>query len=563
MKTETVLKRSFLALFSAASIMLAVSCSDKDEPDAPAPTPAETVPFKSVAVKADGETATGAVEGTNITFAFDQAENFTSCQLIVDLNPGYTLTFPTDVNNYDMTDDPNLYFKNAEGKSLKYTVRVSSNALPIIDASKISVEGGYPLTVNNATKEIVITYTPGMNRKEVKLVFADGALMAGASVENNVFDLNEGPETVNIKVAGSNRAYTLRIDFSSIMTPAKELGFQDITPDDVKEKYPFISVMRATQLSNIPKQKPTSAPNPEWWNPDGFGGLEKDQAMGILGNMTDPATFPGVDNVDNICLTVVTMESNKVKGRLVVNDQNGLQLSGVKGLVTVSGRPIGSKGAAGGRGILAADSKVYCWQIPWLEKQPENIHYGWHFGFTAEGRLLCDVITTSAGSHNRLQRVQFYDSNENFHPEPYNYPNELTYDCHNYLAGDWDAVSSCYGFPCFAYDGKVLTWMQLAANNGFSDSFGDNVYGRFVVIGKTYDGKVGIATVTKESDTDNELTPLQAAYVLNKLGWKDIMCVGITDWQSGNWNPGIMIDGKVVAGQDTDGSVSVIAFDAK
>lgn len=558
-----MLKKSFLALFSAASMMLAVSCSGDDEPDAPAPGPTETVPFKSVAVKADGETVTGTVDGTTITFTFDQAENFSSCELIVDLNPGYVLTFPTDVNNYDMTDDPNLYFKNSDGKTMKYTVTVSSNALPIIDASKITAEGGYPLTVNNATKEIVITYTPGMNRSEVRLIFADGALMPGASVESNVFDLNDGPATVNIKVAGSDRTYTLRIDFSSIITPAKDLGFIDITPDDVKAQYPFINVMRATQLSNIPKQKPTSNPNPEWWNPDGFGGLDKDQAMAILGDLTDPATYPGVDNVDNICLTVLTMESNKVKGHLEVNDQNGLLLSGVKGVVTVAGRPIGSKGAAGGRGILCADSKMYSWQIPWLEKQPENIHYGWHFGFNADGRLLCDVVTTSAGSHDRLQRVQYYETSGEFHPEPYNYPNELAYDCHNYLAGDWDAVSSCYGFPCFAYDGKILKWMQLAANNGFSDSFGDNVHGQMVIIGKTYDGKVGIATVTKEADTDQELTPLQVAYVLTKLGWKDIMTVGITDWQSGSWKPGIMIAGKLIAGSDTDGSVSVIAFDTK
>ena len=47
------------------------------------------------------------------------------------------------------------------------------------------------------------------------------------------------------------------------------------------------------------------------------------------------------------------------------------------------------------------------------------------------------------------------------------------------------------------------------------------------------------------------------------MGWKDIMCVGGTDWQSGSWKPGLMVDGKLVAGQDTDGSVFVMAFDAK
>lgn len=45
--------------------------------------------------------------------------------------------------------------------------------------------------------------------------------MAGATVETVVFDLSDEPATVNIKVAGSNRPYTLRIDYSAIMTPAK------------------------------------------------------------------------------------------------------------------------------------------------------------------------------------------------------------------------------------------------------------------------------------------------------------------------------------------------------
>ncbi len=108
--------------------------------------------------------------------------------------------------------------------------------------------------------------------------------------------------------------------------------------------------------------------------------------------------------------------------------------------------------------------------------------------------------------------------------EPYNFPNVLTYDCHNYLSGDWNVVSAAYGYPCFAKDGQALTYKQVLGNNGFSDSMGDNVYGQFIMIGKTFDGKVAIAIVSKENEGDSELTPLQAAYVLNKMGWKDIMC---------------------------------------
>ena len=95
-----------------------------------------------------------------------------------------------------------------------------------------------------------------------------------------------------------------------------------------------------------------------------------------------------------------------------IDDQNSLTLSEVKGLVTVTGRAIGSKGSQGGRGILYGNNKVYSWQLPWIEKQPENIQFGWHFGFTAEGKLLCDIATmNTGGSKTKLHKVKFYEAN--------------------------------------------------------------------------------------------------------------------------------------------------------
>lgn len=561
-------------LFSILGIMLGVSCSDSDDEDGGDGGITETTPFKSVQVEADGEKVLGTVEGTTITFAFDQAESFSDCKLTVEVNTGYQLTYPTDANSYDMTNDPDLYFKGPDGKTVKYKVIVTSNALPIVDSSKITVEGGYKLIVNNATKELVITYDQNMDRSNVKLNFAEGALMAGATVETAVFDLSDEPATVNIKVAGSNRPYTLKIDYSAIMTPAKDLGFVDITDAAIKEKYPYITVLKATLLNNVIKQKPTRKPNPDWWNPnEDFPGMTQTEAMAVLGDLKDPATYPGLENYENVNFTVLTMDAGKVKGRMEIDDQNSLTLSEVKGLVTVTGRSIGSKGNEGGRGILYGNNKIYSWKLPWMEKQPENIQFGWHFGFTAEGKLLCDIATTNTGEHKtKLQKVIFNEANISedigdgveLYREPYNYGQQVfDFDCHNYLDGDWNVISAAYGYPCFARDGRVLTYKQVLGNNGFSDSMSDNVHGQFVMIGKTFDGKVAVAVVSQENESDLELTPLQAAYVLNKMGWKDIMCVGATDWQSGSWKPGLMVDGKLIAGQDTDGSVCVMAFDAK
>lgn len=557
-----------LVLFAILGITLCVSCSDDDDKengDDGGGTTA-TTPFSSVKVEADGETVTGSVDGTTITFAFDRAENFSSCRLMVELNTGWQLTYPTDVDDYDMSDDPDLYFKGPDGSKPKYKVVVTSNALPIIDASKITVEGGYALEINNATKEMVITYDANMDRSNVRLNFAEGALMAGATVETTTFDLSDDPVTLNIRVAGTNRSYILKIDYSALMTPASEFGFQDVTEDYVnKAEYPYITVMKINNatLSNVIDKKPVK-PNPEHWDPSGWYGKTQAEAMAVLGDFNDPATYPGITNISGVNFTVVTLDASKVKGKLIIDDQNSVSLSEVNNLVVVTGNHIADKGNAGGRGILYGDNKVYSDKLAWIESQPLNVQFGECFGFTEDGKISFDVATVK---DNTLMKVRFYNADysediddRNKFPEP-----EETFDCRNYLDGAWNVKYVASGYPWLVRKGEKLTYKQVMGNNGFNDSMGDNETNRRGLIGKTYDGKIGIAVVgVGDADGADGLTLLQAAYVLNKMGWKEIMSLGATGWLTGNsWLPSIKINGQLVSGVDGEGSAYVVAFDAK
>ncbi len=557
-----------LVLFAILGITLCVSCSDDDDKengDDGGGTTA-TTPFSSVKVEADGETVTGSVDGTTITFAFDRAENFSSCRLMVELNTGWQLTYPTDVDDYDMSDDPDLYFKGPDGSKPKYKVVVTSNALPIIDASKITVEGGYALEINNATKEMVITYDANMDRSNVRLNFAEGALMAGATVETTTFDLSDDPVTLNIRVAGTNRSYILKIDYSALMTPASEFGFQDVTEDYVnKAEYPYITVMKINNatLSNVIDKKPVK-PNPERWDPSGWYGKTQAEAMAVLGDFNDPATYPGITNISGVNFTVVTLDASKVKGKLIIDDQNSVSLSEVNNLVVVTGNHIADKGNAGGRGILYGDNKVYSDKLAWIESQPLNVQFGECFGFTEDGKISFDVATVK---DNTLMKVRFYNADysediddRNKFPEP-----EETFDCRNYLDGAWNVKYVASGYPWLVRKGEKLTYKQVMGNNGFNDSMGDNETNHRGLIGKTYDGKIGIAVVgVGDADGADGLTLLQAAYVLNKMGWKEIMSLGATGWLTGNsWLPSIKINGQLVSGVDGEGSAYVVAFDAK
>ena len=390
--------------------------------------------------------------------------------------------------------------------------------------------------------------------------------MAGATVETTTFDLSDDPVTLNIRVAGTNRSYILKIDYSALMTPASEFGFQDVTEDYVnKAEYPYITVMKINNatLSNVIDKKPVK-PNPERWDPSGWYGKTQAEAMAVLGDFNDPATYPGITNISGVNFTVVTLDASKVKGKLIIDDQNSVSLSEVNNLVVVTGNHIADKGNAGGRGILYGDNKVYSDKLAWIESQPLNVQFGECFGFTEDGKISFDVATVK---DNTLMKVRFYNADysediddRNKFPEP-----EETFDCRNYLDGAWNVKYVASGYPWLVRKGEKLTYKQVMGNNGFNDSMGDNETNRRGLIGKTYDGKIGIVVVgVGDADGADGLTLLQAAYVLNKMGWKEIMSLGATGWLTGNsWLPSIKINGQLVSGVDGEGSAYVVAFDAK
>ena len=64
-------------------------------------------------------------------------------------------------------------------------------------------------------------------------------------------------------------------------------------------------------------------------------------------------------------------------------------------------------------------------------------------------------------------------------------------------------------------------------------------------------------------DNVKKMNIMQGAYVLADLGWTDVYYVGGDNWQSDSFQPTIVIDGKVVSGQEGQMAKYVIAFDAK
>lgn len=215
------LKNLFLSALCVISLGMLYSCTEKT-PEGPVYS---DKPFDAISLEIDGETVEGVVVDNTVSFRFTTAENFSAAKLILNVNDGWKLVFPADPDNYDVSTDPNIYFTDPNGKKVKYVVTITSNALPVADGSKVSVEGGYAVNYNVATKAFVITYAAGMDRSKVTLVFGEGALMEGAKVENPTVDLSEGPAEISITVGTTTKKFPVSIDYSAVLGDPKAWGF--------------------------------------------------------------------------------------------------------------------------------------------------------------------------------------------------------------------------------------------------------------------------------------------------------------------------------------------------
>ena len=99
--------------------------------------------FSALSVTANnGETVTATtVDEKNLSLVFNTADEFDKCSLTLEINPGYQLTYPEDPKNFNLADSPVIHFLNPQGRVVKYWLSVRSNSLPVIDASKIKIEG--------------------------------------------------------------------------------------------------------------------------------------------------------------------------------------------------------------------------------------------------------------------------------------------------------------------------------------------------------------------------------------------------------------------------------------
>lgn len=541
------------ALCSVLAAGLFTSCKD-DGPEAPKYA---DVPFETISLRADGETASGEVADKNITFRFKTAENFSSAQLILTVNEGWTLVFPTDPNNYDVSTDPNIYFTDPNNARVQYYVTITSDALPIIDGSKVSVEGGYKVSYNIATKSFTVVYDPAMDRANVKFVFGAGSLMDGSTVENPVLDLSAGPGTLKITLGTTVTEYPVSIDYSAVLVDPKSWGFTDETPSDLKTKYPSLTVLKASALSKQVPAPNSGAETQAWWDNTGY----EDQIakMGILGDYADDREKVEISACD---FNIVTFNEADFKGRIIADAtsvSSGMSVETVTSGIAMTGCPAPWTCWVKSEGTIYSKTSA-SW---WTGVKAKGTSHGLCFGFDANGKMGLKRITPDPSADIFHVLGDFRKASD----FGYDYGTRL--DDNSYapfrddftVAGeDWAVTGAVYFNPALVVDGYKVHFADAMANDGDTEVLGQGFNGQRsrCYIGRTIDNKIGLAAIC-----DRNMNIMQGAYVLADLGWTDVYYVGGDNYQLDTFKPTIYIDGKQICGAEGQAAKYVVAFDAK
>lgn len=223
------MKKSFLLMMLACGLFALASC-DKPEQEVIPETP-----IASISVTVGSETVAGIVDDANrnVKFVFNEAESFSSCDLTIEVNKGWELTYPTTLTGVDLQGTPTLNFKSPSAAVVKYSVSFSSNAFPILDEHKIQIEGlepGENISLDNASKVISVVYDQDrIDMTNVTIIFNTGALQEGVEVPADLtYDFTDGMEQPLVLKLGGDRPYTLKLDVSAYLKKAPgALGFVD------------------------------------------------------------------------------------------------------------------------------------------------------------------------------------------------------------------------------------------------------------------------------------------------------------------------------------------------
>ncbi len=516
-------------------------------------------PFRSLTITSQGETVPAqVVDEKHVSVRFNEAEKFDQASMNVELMDGYTLIYPENPAHINLEETPVLNIKAPDNRIKKYWVNVTSNALPVLDAGKIFVEGLEESPVSASLSNLNILFDRArMNQKAITLRFEEGALIEGATPpENLTFDFTESlTYRLDIMAGGKARPYTLALDLSSVMkkTPA-EMGFSDITAQFVdKAQYPYVTVLKTSQVRDIPV-----AGDYKWNDHDNWPWEHHFYDSNFFDAVGDWKEDREKTNVYGD-FAIVTIDVKNARARLVTDpsaENNQMQPGQQNALIVAGGRNVYAVGRAwaigGNPAHLYYENGTLQDALSNWEDPSWDPSFRAGLGVDKNGKILFSNCyfegSFSKGASGRMMQLPFF-----------------TDDSHS-LAGatEWEVEQAVWGYALWPIrDGHALNKYELWNNDGcgvHSSSYGRNWQGvcnDHVFFGLTYDNKIGIAVCNRprgntsahpatwdSNPTGEGYSVMQAAWLLQQLGWKEVFNVANSQVQAYS----ILVNGQSVIG---------------
>ena len=244
-----------------------------------------------------------------------------------------------------------------------------------------------------------------------------------------------------------------------------------------------------------------------------------------------PEGFSRTDSIAGIEFAFTSIDFDKAKAYMASNDARSVVMDNVASLVALTG-------------MMTKESTMIYYNGKVLSDRNSEGDWRGTVGFYEDGHV--EFWNAGIRDGELVRMTQWVD--------------EAGRDGYLDSGTPWDVVSAASGHPWLVREGHLLTRLEMYWNDtGWETALGEAWNGTRSrsYIGLTYDNKLGVAAVSEGTGT------CQAAWLLYKMGWKDVFYVAGCNYLDDGFTPTLKVGGNVVVGKADQAAQYAIAIDVK